>query len=242
MMDNVMRVLTVALGCLTISGPAVAKAAMVTLGLSDSVTVARDGTLTDPMTSDAASGVPTDLFIRERGNGDEEQARVFMKFDLSSVVGDVTSATLGLTVADRAANASESAINIARVTTAWNTGGANYPLFSQASADSVNTGIDDDAAIGTALSVDVTSFVQGWTDGTNANNGFVMLFTGNEFLMQAYGDGVNVAEDGTTVYPAPTLTVVFTTPPTAPEPSSFVLASLGLVGLSMRRRRCKRRQ
>ena len=170
------------------------------LALDEAVTVAVHGTPTDPRTMDAMAKMASNLVIRERGNGDEEQARLFLRFDISSIARDVTSATLNLRVVDKASNTAESAIHVARVTRSWDTSGSNFPLFSQPTSDVIRTNVDDDAPIGTRLRIDVTSIVRKWIHGEAENFGVVLFFEDDQFLAQAYG-----ARD---TPDAPTLSVV----------------------------------
>ena len=173
------------------------------LELQDAVSVSLHGTESDPKTAVAQVTFDgaTQYLIRERrenlASRAEQQgslkrrARLFMKFDVSRLTGKVDYASLQMKVAARLPNAAESVINVARVTSAWDTrSGSNFPLFKQPLDDVVPTRIDDDARKGTAVTVDLTNLVQQWIDGTHPNHGLVIYFDKREFIGQSYAAGM----------------------------------------------------
>lgn len=212
------------------------------LSISDNLIVAADGTVG----SAANSGLPTngvafDYAVRERQNSNQTDRRVvsFLGVDTSNLtvaevntpgfqatftvnhVGQLNSVNTGLD------------LSLGRnVSGDWDSisdSGDPDPQFAWAAASADQSVILADihtVADSQALSLDVTSIVQGWVNGTFANQGLILLGTpaasnaGNNNLSQASylaGAAINTA--------------------IVPEPSALILTGFGLLGfLAVRRR------
>lgn len=172
--------------------------------------------------------------VRSRQNGQETDNRqlvTFANFDVSAFApGSAVTADLTFDYTSRlnTVNAAPPAV-VGRVLTAWDTSGNNNPLFSYG-YDNINgaTVAADTAVLVqdiqnttpalTGQSVDLTSIVQGWIDGTFANNGLVFFIDGEASQGAGFS---NVQLDITPV----------------PEPTSMALLGLGSVLLVVRRRK-----
>lgn len=175
------------------------------------------------------SATNKNYIVRTNGNGN---MRNYFVFDLSSVAGTITGATLKLT------NPQTSAIST-----------ASYTLYDYAGAissletDTSNLGIYDDLGTGAVYgtqnnfrsSLSNLSLNSAALSALNSNHGLFALggaltSTGESYF-ETYGNtgyAMNVRQLVLTVSDSPTA---------VPEPGTLALASLGLLGISALRRR-----
>ncbi|MEP4077163.1 PEP-CTERM sorting domain-containing protein [Haloferula sp.] len=181
-----------------------------------------------------------DYFIRERRNLDQSNRQIssFFQFDVSSIsVADTMTAGFNVTFtieyisrlnANVPNNSAPAILGRVGSGDGWDLTGTDYPLhdwgFDESGPSTIaldtQTLIADIAGLaptGQELTLDVTTIVTNWVNGTNSNYGFVLFVD----ELEAQGAG----------FDNPELIV------TIPEPSSLGLAGLGLMGLLARRRR-----
>lgn len=211
-------------------------------------TVLADGTVVgnDPMTGDLLLGgvAPLGLVgptnggtfeyaIRERfatQQGQLDRAGYsFFDFDVSNLTTDPTdpnfSAVFTIDYVGHLNELNAWSVDLGQVNGAWDTSGTNDPTRAL-SQGSTSVGLLL-AAVGgqpnpiSGLSVDITSLVQGWADGSIANNG--LTFTGTGGALSSQATYFNNA--------------VITTSIAVPEPSSAAVLAFAIGGLVMRRKR-----
>ena len=220
-----------------------------TLTLSDSAVVVADGT-NPPTTTNTGvpqipnptappaflpSGASFSFVARERQNPGQTNIRVatFLEFDtstltLADVIAPSFSAMFTIEHVGHLNNLNTGMdLSIGRnVSGTWDST-SSLPSFGWAAASAdqaVLLANVHTAGSAQALALDITPIVKGWVDGSFANEGLVLLGTrgatngGNNSLSQAsFLDNATIN--------------------TVPEPSSLLLAGLGLLGLAGRRRR-----
>ena len=177
--------------------------------------------------------------IRERRNTSQSNRQIssFFQFDVSSITLADT-ATLGFNVTFTieynsqlnnftATNDASAIIGRVASSDGWDTSGTDYPLHDWGFDESGPTTIALDtqtliasipslAPTGQEVTVDVTSIVTSWVDGTNDNYGLVLFIN----KLESQGAGFSNPELIASI----------------PEPSSFALLALGLLPLVRRKR------
>ena len=194
-------------------------------------TAAADGT--SPASAGAQFAGP--LFVRERRDGTptSQMVRAFLKFDLSGLdSGEVLEATLYLSENHKLNSVYSADLLIGKVLNDWDATGGTAPVFSDAVDGEFVFGDNGPASAGPVLDppilheIDVTDFVKAWQADPSSNFGFRLALD---------VDFVGAAFDYTGDY-APVLVIT----QAVPEPSTFILGALGLLGLGFcgwRRRR-----
>ncbi|MEI6894971.1 MAG: DNRLRE domain-containing protein [Colwellia sp.] len=154
---------------------------------------------TEPAMNEIQAGTVDPFEARQRSGYSTTDGRsvvTFFKFDISGLtleeVNDpgfsaslVTDYTFRLNTVN-----SSGAASVGRITTAWDTSGNNNPLFSYAFDNSSQTLNAEDVQVLIAdilntsptvsdISVDFTSVVRGWVDGTYDNHGLAIFINGN---------------------------------------------------------------
>lgn len=114
-------------------------------------------------------------------------------------------------------------VDLGQVNGAWDSTGANDPTVAlgknSTSLGSLIQAVDTEPNAIAGLSLDITALVQGWADGSIANNG--LTFNAAEIPQAAYFSNA----------------VITTSIEPIPEPSSIGLLGLAMGGLVMRRKR-----
>ncbi|MDB4284156.1 PEP-CTERM sorting domain-containing protein [Akkermansiaceae bacterium] len=203
--------------------------------LADGTVVANDGS-GNLVPSVAPAGIvgPTSAStfqyaIRERAAA--QQAQVdragysFFKFDLSSLSPAPTdpgfSAIFSIDYVGHLNNLNAWNVDLGQVNGAWDISGDNDPTraLSQGSTclGTLVAGVEGEPSAINGIEIDITTLVQGWADGSIANNG--LTFTGSLVSQSAYFNNATI-----------TTSVV-------PEPSSASLAVLAIAGMVIRRKR-----
>lgn len=206
--------------------------AQTTIFDSQSITVGAQFTADDIATGQYDPGVAGELSIRERREISQTNRRgaSFIQFDVSTITPtDIATPSFSAAFTIEY-NAQLNDLNVTsavlgRVTEGdgWDLSGTDYPLFTWASsaADSADL-IVDIAALAPAnqeVTLDVTSIVSSWVDGTNDNFGFVLYI--DDLQAQAAG------------FSNPELLI------TVPEPSALALLAgmLALTAVACKRRK-----
>lgn len=149
----------------------------------------------------------------------------FFKFDISSLSTAPTqpgfSAIFSIDYVGHLNPDNAWSVDLGQVNGAWDTSGGNDPTraLSQGSTSLGNlvAAVEGEPGAIDGIEVDITTLVQGWADGSIANNG--LTFTGPLIAQSAYFNNAII-----------TTSVV-------PEPSSALLFALAFGGLVIRRKR-----
>ncbi|MCA9267111.1 MAG: LamG domain-containing protein [Planctomycetales bacterium] len=203
-----------------------------TVGLSDFTTVSKSGE--SPGTSGLFAGP---LYVRERANGanPELEVEAFIKFDLSGVSGDITSATLVLPETNKLNNSNSANIFMAQVLEDWDSMGLD-PVFGDGLLDGTDVtgelliGTNGVASAGPAVDidhfVDITALAQLWLSDPASNFGLRLRL--NDAFVGAAFDANSVR-------------LILGQQVQVPEPTS-VAAWLLVAGLAMFAAVCRRRK
>ena len=153
-------------------------------------------------------------------------------FDLSGVPSGATvnSATLTLYQSSNAQRGGV-AVDLYRVTSAWNEATVTYttrPSWNPAVVSSLAIG---DGSAGLFRSWNVTSSVQGWVNGTYANDGLLLMRNPDATLWPDFS-----SKESTTAADRPSLSVDYSSPTGTPEPSMLLLVGSGAALLLLRKR------
>lgn len=182
-------------------------------------------------------GTTNALPVRGRASTDQDGVQVvsFLQFDVSGLtVDDVNQSTFEasfqIDYLSRVNSVNSMQAFVGRnVSGTWDSGGSNNPLHDWGWNDDTTTvtALDGQSLVANIqmmappindITVDVSSIVKGWVDGTHPNQGLVLYYDANEFQ----GAGFDNAELLVTI----------------PEPSSFGLLVLGAgIAVAMRKRR-----
>lgn len=149
----------------------------------------------------------------------------FFDFDLSNLSPAPTdpgfSAIFSIDYVGHLNNLNDWGVSLGQVNGAWDTSGDNDPTraLSQGSTNlgSLVSDVSGNAGAISGIEIDITALVQGWADGSIANNG--LTFTGSLAPQGAYFNNAII-----------TTSVV-------PEPSSASLLALAIAGTVIRRKR-----
>ena len=224
-----------------------------TLTLDDEIIVAADGTIPpfgDPSSSNtggpqlpdgsggfAASGEPFRYAARERQNAGQTNRRIatFLQYDVSALTPtEVNAAGFSATMTVGYAGSLNDLntgmdLSVGRnVSGAWDST-TTIPSFTWAASTLDQSVLLADVHSNPnpqTLTLDVTSIVQGWVNGTFSNQGLVLFGTpaapnagNNNFSQAAFLSSATITTES------------------IPEPTSLALASFGLLGFLARRRR-----
>ena len=204
-----------------------AKASLINIAPEDIVHASVDGDLNFSGIADGSVSLNnTQLFMRERNSNaaSQEKWRIasFFKFDLSSLTTSIVnssifSATFEAELAGRVNTVRNLGASIGQVNTNWDNVSGSFPLFEYAAASTNKQTLVGNVktAAFTTYSIDITSIVRDWVNGTQDNNGLVLFGSRREFQGAGFNSTALKVE--------------------VPEPSSIAILGLGLIGLGLRR-------
>jgi hypothetical protein len=192
----------------------------------------------DVYNTNTANDIGVDSGILLMGNsGGNRDRRAFLKFDLSSLnIDTVVSASLQLNLEDLGSNDQYGNAQLRRIGLSdWNSSTVTYAHGSNATSNLIDTFAVATGPSPGIYTIDVTSTVQGWADGSFSNFGF-----GLKQSSEGY-DGTARQFTSTAGIESlrPLLTIEYELPP-APEPTTLTLLILGMCGLirsSVKRKR-----
>lgn len=236
-----MKKYIIALACLALLPCQALQASAI---ISEDITVAANGTApaTVTNTGSPANGATFDYGVRERTNPGQTSIRTasFIEFDISSItaadIADPTfSAIFEIEHVGHLNNVNTGFdLSLGAVNSAWDTT-ANLPPFALA-AGATPLGVlltDVQLVSGSQmLSLDITSLVLDWYNGVTPNNGLVLFGTPDPMTVPA-SNGTNNGQFSQASF----LQGAAIVHSVVPEPSSFSMICLVLVGLIGLRRR-----
>ena len=223
--------------CVALAGGSVHGAMILTP--SDAMVVSDQTTPTSLGSIDGGTTEPYPVRSRQDTSQNDRQVATFLQFDVSSLTSaDVNNAgfiaVFQIDYTFRLNTSNNLEILIGRnASGAWDSSGSNNPLHDWGFDDETSTAAAADgltlmANVRTTtppvndIQVDVSGIVKGWVDGTNPNQGFVLYYDRNAYQGAGFRD-------------AELLIVV-------PEPATFGLLAVGLLGLRASGRRRKERR
>lgn len=168
--------------------------------------VGADGTAADPAVSGGVTSgwsEAGDVFVRSRSGSHEEwKTQLFLRFDLSTIEGNLVEAKLRIHQRHRLNNIYSSDLQIATVTEDWGTSSGSYPIYDVTAVTDASIfgnngdfGSASDAsgfysgtpgAAGTDQGFDVTTLVEGWLDGSKPNYGIRVAINEASFTGAAF--------------------------------------------------------
>jgi len=170
----------------------------------------------DPTAPNTVFANDTEMFLGSDGGG--INIRGILRFDISSITGPVSSATLTLTVTSGSSTSAPLSY-LYRNTASWSPGTVTYnnaPAYASATSGSDYVNISIPASPGNpwnyAFDVNVTSMVSAWQTGANANYGWTLIVDPNKVNTWKYIGTSNNANAAV----RPKLIVVWNQPPGAP--------------------------
>jgi len=172
--------------------------------------------------------------IRERGSTQQGQldraGYSFFDFDVSSLTTDPTdpnfSAVFSIDYVGHLNNLNAWSVDLGQVNGAWDTSGTSDPTRALAQGSTplgtLVAAVQSQPDPINGIELDITALVQGWADGSIANNGLTFTSTGGALSSQAaYFNNA----------------VITTSVAAVPEPSSAAVLALAISGMIMRRKR-----
>jgi len=204
--------------------------------LADGTVVANDGSgnlvpsvaplgIVGPTSASSFQYAIRERYASQQATQPDRAGYSFFKFDVSSLSAALTqpgfSAIFSIDYVGHLNPNNAWSVDLGQVNGAWDTSGGNDPTraLSRGSTSLGNlvAAVEGEPSAIEGIEVDITTLVQGWADGSIANNG--LTFTGPLIAQSAYFNNAII------------------TTSEVPEPSSALLCALVFGGLLIRRKR-----